>query len=301
MATIEILMPYYGDVGLMQDAVRSVLAQDDPDWALTVVDDGKAEGVPEWFAELGDERVRYFRNERNLGVTGNFNRCLELARHDRVVLFGSDDLLLPNYVRTIRALDERYPDAGMIQPGVEVIDGDGNPVRTLADETKRRLYAPKITGTRLMTGEELAVSLLRGNWLYFPSVAWKAKAVKEIRFRDDLTIIQDLALVLDLMERGESLVVDDTLSFRYRRHTASASGWTAIEGSRFVEARNFFVEAAERMERRGWPRAAKAARAHLSSRLHALTVLPAVLKQGNAAGLKTLVRHAFGPSKHIDT
>ncbi|GAA3439615.1 glycosyltransferase family 2 protein [Kutzneria kofuensis] len=301
MGTIDILMPYYGDVGLMQDAVRSVLAQDDPDWRLTVVDDGKAEGVPEWFAGLGDDRVRYFRNERNLGVTGNFNRCVELAEHDRMVLFGSDDLLLPNYVRTIRALEQRYPDAGMIQPGVEVIDGDGNPVRTLADETKRRLYAPKITGSRLMAGEELAVSLLRGNWLYFPSVAWKAKAVKEIGFRDDLSIIQDLALVLDLMERGESLVVDDTLSFRYRRHNASASGWTAIEGSRFVEARNFFVEAAERMERRGWPRAAKAARAHLSSRLHALTVLPAVLKQRNAAGVKTLVRHAFGPSRHIDT
>ncbi|MFC0429407.1 glycosyltransferase family 2 protein [Kutzneria buriramensis] len=299
MSTVDIMMPYYGDVALMQDAVRSVLAQDDPEWRLTVVDDGRAEGVPEWFAGLGDERVRYFRNERNLGVTGNFNRCLELVEHELVVMFGSDDLMLPNYVRTVRAVHRTYPDVGMIQPGVEVIDGDGRPVRTLADETKRRLYAPRVAGRRQMRGEELAVSVLRGNWMYFPSVCWKAKAITAIGFRTDLAIIQDLALVLDLMERGESLVVDDTLCFRYRRHTASASGWTALEGSRFVEARNFFVEAAERMQRQGWPRAARAARAHLSSRLHALTVLPTAVWQRNGDGVRTLMRHAFGPSRHI--
>jgi len=299
MTTLEIMMPYYGDVGLMQDAVRSVLAQDDPDWRLTVVDDGQEAGVPEWFAELGDDRVRYFRNERNLGVTGNFTRCLELAEHPLLMLMGSDDLMLPNYVRTVHAVHERFPDAGMIQPGVEVIDGDGNLVKTLADEAKRRLYAPKETGLRLMSGEELAVSLLRGNWLYFPSLCWKTKAITEVGFRDDLKVIQDLALVIDLLERGEQLAVDDTVCFRYRRHMASESSWTAVEGSRFVEARNFFVAVAERMERLGWHRAAKASRAHLSSRLHALTLLPTALRQMNKPGIRTLTRHAFGPSRHI--
>ena len=56
MPSIDVMMPYYGDVAMMQDAVRSVLAQDDPDWHLTVVDDGEAAGVPEWFAALDDTR-----------------------------------------------------------------------------------------------------------------------------------------------------------------------------------------------------------------------------------------------------
>ena len=77
---IDILMPYYGDVALMQESVRSVLSQTDPDWHLTVVDDGEAAGVPEWFAALGDERVSYLRNPVNLGVSGNFQKCLGLAR-----------------------------------------------------------------------------------------------------------------------------------------------------------------------------------------------------------------------------
>src|SRR5262249_37826946 len=88
MTEVDILMPYYGDESLMRTAVRSVLVQDDPRWRLTVVDDGTVPGVAEWFASLGHSRVRYLRNEHNLGVTGNFNKCLDLAEHELTVLMG---------------------------------------------------------------------------------------------------------------------------------------------------------------------------------------------------------------------
>jgi glycosyltransferase involved in cell wall biosynthesis len=141
VTTVDVLMPYYGDVSMMQDAVRSVIAQSDPNWRLTVVDDGTAGGVPEWFAGLDDDRVRYLRNERNLGVTGNFNRCLDLVEHELVMLMGCDDLMLPNYVATVLAAHRDVPTADIIQPGVQVVDGDGNPIRTLTDEVKRKIYA----------------------------------------------------------------------------------------------------------------------------------------------------------------
>ena len=99
---------------MMRDAVRSVIAQSDPNWRLTVVDDGNADGVPEWFAGLGDDRVRYLRNERNLGVTGNFNRCLDLVEHELVMLMGCDDLMLPNYVATVLAVHRDVPTADII-------------------------------------------------------------------------------------------------------------------------------------------------------------------------------------------
>lgn len=202
MSRFEILLPYYGDVALMQDAVRSVLAQDGDDWRLTVVDDGTEPGVPEWFEQLADPRVRYLRNERNLGVTGNFNRCVELAEYEYLVLMGCDDLMHPNYLQVVRAAADREPTAAMIQPGVQVIGTDGLPFDTLGDRTKRKLYAPKGPGRALLGGEELATSLLRGNWLYFPSICWRTEAVKRFGFRTDLGVIQDLALVVDLLVAG---------------------------------------------------------------------------------------------------
>jgi hypothetical protein len=48
------------------------------------------------------------------------------------------------------------------------------------------------------------------------------------------------------------------------------------------------------MTARGWPRAARAARRHLSSRLNALTRLPAAARHGGFSGVRSLARHAFG-------
>jgi glycosyltransferase involved in cell wall biosynthesis len=297
MTTFDIMIPYYGDVALMQTAVRSVQDQTDPDWRLTVVDDGTEPGVPEWFAGLGDDRVRYQRNERNLGVTGNYRKCVSLAEAEYLVLLGTDDVLLPNYLATVRATVAAFPGVAMVQPGVQVINGAGKVVRTLADEVKRRLYAPKVTERTLLGGEELATSLLRGDWLYFPSIAWRTTALKSVDFREGLEIIQDLALVIDLVQQGERLALEPTLCFQYRRHTVSASATTARAGDRFTEARNYFLDAADQMTAHGWPRAARAARRYTSSRLHAVTLLPSAIRAGQRSSIRNLCRHAFGPSR----
>src|SRR5690242_2651770 len=295
--TFDIMLPYYGDVSLMQAAVRSVIAQSDRDWRLTVVDDGKEPGVPEWFAQLGDDRVRYERNERNLGATGNYQKCLGLAEYEYLVLMGTDDIMLPNYVATLRSVLDEFPGVGMIQPGVEVINGEGKVISTLADEVKRRLYAPKVERRIKMGGEELATSLLRGCWFYFPSLCWRTDAIRKVNFRDNLDIIQDLALVIDLIQLGEEMAVDATVCFQYRRHSVSLSAAGALAGTRFTEARNYFIDASEQMKAQGWPRAARASRRYLASRLHACTLLPAAIREGNREGIRSLSRHAFGPSR----
>ncbi|HVK22963.1 MAG TPA: glycosyltransferase family A protein [Actinokineospora sp.] len=288
---VDIVMPYYGDVALMRIAVNSVLAQDNKSWRLTVVDDGTEPGVPQWFEKLGDDRVRYERNERNLGVTANFNKCVGLIEHDLAVIMGCDDVMLPNYVDTILAVHADHPDAGIIQPGVQVIDAAGAPARTLVDEVKRRVYAPRFRRRLVMAGEDLAVSLLRADWLYFPSLCWRSAALKQVAFSEEYAVIQDLALLLELIRRGENMVVDDTLCFQYRRHSHSKSSETAVNGSRFTEAGRFFAAVASTMAGHGWRRAARVARLHLSSRVFALTYLPAALK--HRSGVRELARHAF--------
>jgi glycosyltransferase involved in cell wall biosynthesis len=293
MTIFDIMMPYYGDVALMQTAVRSVIAQTEQDWRLTVVDDGKAEGVPEWFAQLGDPRVRYQRNESNLGVVGNYRKCVSMLEYERTVIMGCDDVMLPNYLATILSVLRDHPDAAMIQPGVEVIDGTGRARGSLVDTAKRRIYAPREQGRLLMQGEELALSLLRGDWLYFPSLCWRSDALKAVDFRDGLEIIQDLALIIDLAQRGEALAVDPNLCFQYRRHQHSISSTTAAAGHRFTEAKGYFLGVAERMDAQGWPRAAKAARNHYSTRIHALTMVPGAVLGGQRDSTRALLGFAL--------
>jgi glycosyltransferase involved in cell wall biosynthesis len=291
VATFDIMLPYYGDVALMQDAVRSVLGQTDPDWRLTVIDDGREPGVAEWFAGLGDARVRYQRNPENLGITRNFQKCVDLVELEYAVIMGCDDLMHPHYLATVRAIRDQHPGVGMVQPGVEVIDGQGVVVGGLVDTVKRRVYAPSVDGRRLMGGEELATSVLRGNWLYFPSICWRSDAIKAVNFRDGLSVIQDLALVVDLLQRGEEMVLDTEVVFQYRRHAVSESSVQAFSGTRFTEAERYFQDVADRLDAQGWKRAARAARFHSASRLHALTMLPGAFKRGQWAGSRALVGH----------
>jgi glycosyltransferase involved in cell wall biosynthesis len=292
--TIDIMLPYYGDVSLMQETVRSVLAQDDGDWRLTVVDDGYPDDrVAPWFAALSDARVRYHRNGRNLGANRNYQKCVDLIEHDVAVIMGADDVMLPHYVRTIRETAQRCPEASIIQPGVELIDEHGRRSASLVDAAKQRWYAPR-GGSAPLGGEDLAVSLMRGNWLYFPSVAWRAAPLRRFGFREGLSVVQDLALAIDIVEHGGTVVRDDRICFRYRRHKASDSSWRAVDGSRFAEERRYFLDAAARFEARGWPRAARAARHHVSSRLHALTLLPTAIRSNRRGAARMLVRHAFG-------
>jgi|GEM_PF-13002 len=300
-SVVDVLMPYYGDVGMMQEAVRSVLAQRDPHWRLTVVDDGTEPGVPEWFAGLiaehGPAKIRYQRNETNLGITENFQKCLTLVTHPLVTMIGCDDRMLPDYIGTVRALMRDYPSVSLAQPGVEVIDGNGEVVEPWVDKVKRRVYAPRVHGAVVLGGESLAVSLLRGNWMYFPAICWRAEVITEVGFNPDLRVVQDLALTLEWVRAGAQIVVSDTVCFQYRRHAVSVSSERAFSGARFAEERDFFLDEAARMDGLGWRRAARAARVHLSSRLHAATLLPGAVRRGSREGVRTLAGYAFGPSR----
>lgn len=289
--TIDIMMPFYGDPGLFRDAVRSVLAQTDPDWRLVVIDDVYPDRAPgEWVSGLDDERVVYVRNETNLGVSGNFSKSVELVTSDHFVLIGCDDLMEPGYIAALRAAIRRHPGGSYYQPGVTVIDDDGRPALPLADRVKG-WYRPKPGGPEILSGEALAISLLRGNWTYFPSICWKTETVRRHGFDPAFDVVLDLKLQLDIVVDGGSMVLVPERVFRYRRHSGNVSTWTAVDGTRFDEERTFFLSVAEGMRARGWRRAARVASAHWSSRLNAATNLPAALAKRDGSGLRALTRH----------
>jgi glycosyltransferase involved in cell wall biosynthesis len=290
---LHLLVPYWGDPELLDQTLASVLAQTDPRWRVTVIDDAYPDRTAQQtWGDHPDDRITYLRNTANLGVAGNFERARQLAEGHLVAFLGSDDLLHPSYVAEAWRVHEAHPDADIIQLGVEVIDDEGRPADGLTERIKRALM-PRASGPHELGGEDLATSLLRGNWLYWPSLVFTREALATVRFRADLPTILDLALVLDLVDGGARLVVDPTVCFSYRRHAQSASSLGLHTGDRFAEDRRFFAEAAARMEERGWPRAARAARRRWISRLHALSLAAGALRAGSSDQLREIGRHAF--------
>lgn len=292
--TIDIMLPFYGRTDHFVAAVESVLAQSDPDWHLTIIDDANPDpaGV-EWAASLDDERIEIRRNASNRGINASFQECVALSTRSLVTIFGCDDFMRPNYVARVKALAIEYPEASMIHPGVQIIDADGAPATTLVD-TAKRFYRPSARGRSvLLSGEALARSVIRGNWMNFPAVAWDGASLRSVGFRPGYHVVQDLALVIDLCIRGGGLLVDDVVAFEYRRHVSSVSSWRTKDGSRFVEEGDYFREVASLFAAQSWRKAERAARVHLSSRINALTMLPAALRAGDAKSAKVLSRHVI--------
>lgn len=289
--TVDVLFPYYGDVELMKIAVRSVLTQTYRDFRLIVIDDGYPDdSIPGWFASLDDERISYERNEKNLGANGNYRKAVGRIENELAVMMGADDIMLPNYLQWLTDQAAAHPEADIFQPGVVVINENGAQAHGLIEKVKD-MYRPNGSGPRVYRGEQIAASLLRGDWLYFPSVGWRADKMKAIDFRTGFDVVQDLALALDVITHGGGLLLDDEVAFMYRRHSGSDSSVRALAGTRFDEERRFFLMMADEMAALGWTKAARIARAHISSRLHAGTLLPKALLKGNVEGVRNLSRH----------
>ncbi len=290
---LDICVPYWGDPRQFLATIASVRAQTDPHWRLTIIDDCYPDrAVAEHVAEIADARITYRRNERNVGITENFRRAVAAASGSHVVVLGSDDLLLPGYVEHIRRAIAEFPEADVIQPGVQVIDGDGAPSRTLVDVVKQRFLTPRTAHT--LRGEAMAASLLRGNWLYWPSLALRTDTVRRIGFRDGLPIILDLALLIDIAFAQGALRYTGVVCFAYRRHAESLSQTSLRDGSRFDDERRFYRETAAAARARGWRRAARAARLRLMSRMHALSALPTLLRTGTRSGRRAAWSLALG-------
>jgi hypothetical protein len=291
---VDLCIPYWGDPAQMRACVESVLSQDSDRWYLTVVDDAYHDpDIGNWMTGLNHPRVKYLRNEKNVGIVGNYRKLIALAQQDLMVLLGCDDILLPNYVSTILAAHEKYPSVAIIQPGTKVIDEHGRDDQTLPDWAKTKLVMPRNTQPKLLSGEALAASLLTGDWLYWPSIAFRRDRLAHVDFNADLKITHDLALVMDMVVAGEQLLLEPTLCFAYRRHTASASTGSLLDGRRFAEERKYFSIARQQVAAKGWKKAERAARWHLTSRANALWIILNTVFKGNFKPVPVLFKHVF--------
>lgn len=123
--TVSVCIPTYNYGHFLGAAIDSVLAQEFGDFELVVVDNASEDDTPAVVAARSDPRLRHHRNERNLGLFGNFARCLELARGEFVKFLAADDWLHPAYLRDAVALMGRRPSAAIVSGPGYFVHADG--------------------------------------------------------------------------------------------------------------------------------------------------------------------------------
>jgi glycosyltransferase involved in cell wall biosynthesis len=290
---ICIAVPFFSNLEYLDVALRSLLAQTDPHWTAVVVDDASREaGADAVVAALGDTRLQFTRNEHNLGVSANFNRCLELgaAEAEIVVVFHADDVLEPGYVAAVRGAHRSTPEATCVAPRVTVIGDKGQPIRTLGDSVKQLMW-PRRRPTTLVGDKGLA-RLMHGQFFYCPSVSYRVEQLPELRFDGRWMQVMDLDLYARVLLNGGSIVIAPERVYRYRRHDATMTARNSRSLVRVGEEVAVSREIADAAREKGWKHAARAARLRITVRLNGLLEAARLLRQRRLRAAAKAVRQA---------
>jgi glycosyltransferase involved in cell wall biosynthesis len=245
-------------------------------------------------ASIGDPRIRYVRNPHNLGVAGNFNRCLELgaAAAEIVAVFHADDVLEPDYVSVMRSAHRTFPGATCVAPRVTVIDHLGVPTRTIADSVKRLLW-PRRLPARLV-GDPGVAKLMRGLFFYCPSVSYRVDLLPELRFDERWRQVMDLDLYARVLLGGGSIVAVPERVYRYRRHDATMTAQNSRSLVRLEEEVAVSREVCAMARSIGWHRSVRSARLRVTVRLNGLMDATRLLIRGQLRTGLVAARQACG-------
>ncbi|HLI62411.1 MAG TPA: glycosyltransferase family 2 protein [Terriglobales bacterium] len=134
LTDVSIVLVTYNREKFLPRTLDCVLAQSYPNFELLICDDASTDGtrqICERYAQQ-DRRIRYIRNPRNLGMPGNLNNGIRLARHELVATLHDGDIYAPTLIEKWRAALLRFPSAAFVFNQYTHLSPDGRSGATTA-------------------------------------------------------------------------------------------------------------------------------------------------------------------------
>jgi glycosyltransferase involved in cell wall biosynthesis len=127
---VSLVVPVRNGEKYLEETLKSLLAQDFDDFELIITDNASSDRTPAIAQAFSaqDPRVRYVRNNRDVGAAANFNRGFELSQGEFFKWCAHDDLLSTDFLsRCVEALRQN-PGAALAHGRQQLIDSAGNPM-----------------------------------------------------------------------------------------------------------------------------------------------------------------------------
>lgn len=160
---------------------KNFLYQTYQNYEVIIVDDASPEDLKSVADSFQDDRIRYYRNERNCGalnVVDNWNICLGYATGDYVICMGDDDKLLPGALEEYAKMIEKYPNVDVFHGWTEVIDEHSDVINLLDTrpewESVYSLMWQRWNGRQQFIGDFLfkTATLRKNGGFYKQPLAW---------------------------------------------------------------------------------------------------------------------------------
>lgn len=127
--TLSIGMPVYNGENYLGEALECFLAQSFPDFELLICDNASTDRTAEISSAYArrDPRIRYHRNDRNIGAAANFRAAFHLTQAPLFKWAAHDDLYEPNYLASCMETLHSRADVVLAHSGTGFIDDAGRP------------------------------------------------------------------------------------------------------------------------------------------------------------------------------
>ena len=207
MPKISVLMPIYKtNETYLREAIESILNQTFTDFEFLILDDCPEETREDVVLSYHDKRIKYFKNEANLGITPSRNKLIDLAQGEYLAVMDHDDIAVSNrFEMQVKILDET--------PEIGVIGG---------------LYIrfPKIKKASKLPeyNNDIEDYLISGCAVFHPSAMIRADVLKKhnIRYEKEFTPAEDYALWARLIGKTKFYNIQKVL-MKYRWHETNTS------------------------------------------------------------------------------
>lgn len=245
MSLFGIVVPFFSDEKYLQEMLKSVADQTSDQWICLVIDDsGRTNEAESTVWSIGNPKITYIKNETNLGLGKCWNTGLEhmirTFNPTVVAVVHADDVLEPNFVEVSLVGHTDNPNAVAIHTAVTVVDECNKKRFSLPDFVKFHVAPYKHSRSISTTGDFGLASILRGNFVFCPTVSFKANLISLPLFDSNWTQAVDLDLISRMLLQGQTIVGLPDFVYRYRRHRNNLTSQLTDTTVRFVEEIRFY-------------------------------------------------------------
>jgi len=211
----SICLPIFNAEKFLPASIESILGQSFNDFELLIADDGSTDGSPDLILNYAkqDSRIKYFRNEKNLGAVRNYNLCFKKSEGKYIKPFGADDIMHVDHLKAMIAAFEVNPQVALVSCARQIIDTDGN----------KGEVASSFPSSGMHDGAEIREESLRRvvyvfNLVGEPScVLLRRESLPAEGFDRNYYHMTDLDMWLQVLRSGDLYYINAPLCY-YRKH-----------------------------------------------------------------------------------
>ena len=207
---VSVCIPVRNGGKFLHVAVNSVFMQTYTNYELIVIDNASSDDTAQWVEHLArtNSKIKFFKNEKNIGLIENFNACLQRATGEYIKFLCADDELMPNCLEQMVCALEANKSATLVTVD-RLIISENNDVLASKNYSKVEV---------LVNGKDAINRCLFGtNYIGEPSATMFRRRVGVDGFDTNFPHLVDLELWFRILEKGDLVSIPQCLC-AIRRH-----------------------------------------------------------------------------------